>query len=123
MSRAKKTTLICYGISFSIYSAILLWGLTISSTNFFGYGILSFYMILPVTSFGMALALQISKAWLKWLYPFIFSAYGLAIPAIISYAGLSTLVIFWDVWPLAFIPAFLGSGIGFLIFLNNNHRR
>ncbi|MCL2376182.1 MAG: hypothetical protein FWC76_02180 [Defluviitaleaceae bacterium] len=117
MPRAKKITLICYGISFAIYSAILLWGLTINSADFFGYGLLSFYLILPVTSFGTALFMQIAKAWLRWLYPFIFSAYGLAIPAIVSYAGLSAPVIFWDVWPFAFIPAFLGSGIGFLVSL------
>ena len=111
MPNIRKTfTILCYAISFAIYTAILLWGvLGDHHGSFFGYGMLSFYLVLPATSFVYSLLSALMKIHLKWLYPFLFSAYGLMIPLIVFPN------MFSDVWIFCIVPAFLGYGIGMLL--------
>ena len=108
--KMQMVTLICYGISFIVYSAILLWGILGEHRgSFWGYGLVSFYFAIPATSFIMALILNLKNALLKWLYPFIFAVFGLIIARTVMTKWLS------DVWLLCVLPAFVGSGIGLLI--------
>lgn len=113
MSFKNILTLICYGISLFVYTGLLLWGLLGDHRgSYFGYGLVSFYLVIPIFSFVMALTLSISNSELKKLYPILFSVFGLAIPAIVSLSRLSSWSMFLDVWPLCVIPVFLGSYIG-----------
>jgi len=112
-------TLICYIASLLIYAGILLWGLFGDHRgSYFGYGMISFYVIIPLSSFVMAMVLNISDANLKWLYPFVFGLLGAIIPATVSWVKLSSWVMFLDVWPFVVLPAFIGSGVGFFIRIN-----
>ncbi|MDR1700705.1 MAG: hypothetical protein LBR68_05895, partial [Lachnoclostridium sp.] len=105
----KKTvyTLLCYGISFSIYALILLWGLK-QKEEIFGYAYTSFYFIIPITSFLASLTITISGSFLKWIYPFLFGVLGIVI-SIIVFPKIS-----WapDVWVSCTMPAFIGLAIG-----------
>ena len=111
MSSRKVTSYFCYGISFIIYLAILLWGISIrgDSAMRFGFALLNFYLILPITSFICSVALQLFKAMLKWVYPFVFALFGVAIAIIV----LS--IRHYEVWTLLIVPPFLGAVIGFVI--------
>jgi hypothetical protein len=85
VSHKKNITWICYGISFAIYIAILLWGMLGNHHgSYFGWGIASFYLVLPTLSFTMALIINMENAHLKWIYPLVFSAFGLVILQLIS---------------------------------------
>ena len=107
----QMVTLVCYGISFLVYGAILLWGIFGDHKgSLFGYGLVSFYFAIPVTSFAMALILNLKNTQFKWLYPVVFAAFGLAIARIVMGRWIS------DIWLLCILPVFIGSGIGLLIF-------
>jgi len=109
--------LICYGISFLVYVTILLWGLFGEHYGgYFGYGLVSFYVAIPILSFVMALILNlnVTNTYLKWLYPFVFALFGLAIAKIVMSDWIS------DLWLLCILPPFMGAGIGFLIFTLKN---
>jgi hypothetical protein len=111
-----STTLTCYGISLLVYALILLWGLLGDIRgSMLGYGMLCFYVIIPILSLVTAIVLNANNADLKWMYPFIFSAFGIAIPAILALNKLTTWAMFSDVWLFCIIPPFLGSTIGFFI--------
>jgi hypothetical protein len=109
----KNVTLYCYITSFLIYTAILLSGVFGEhSGGYFGYGLFSFYLVIPATSLITALILHISNAnaVLKWLYPFVFGAFGIIIPLLVWPSMLS------DVWFLCIVPAWVGLGFGLLIW-------
>ncbi len=104
-------TLLCYGISVLVYAAILLWGLFGKHNGeYFGYGLFSFYFILPAVSFIGALILSATNTPWKWLYPILFGVLGFAIP-IIVFKRMAQMP-----WGLYFIPSLVGFGIGLLIF-------
>ena len=109
----KQVVYSCYGISFVVYTAILLWGLLTQAI--FGFGLLSFYFVVPIISLAGAIILHLFNASLKWLYPFVFATFGLSIPLIMGH-----MVMFSDVWLLCVIPPFLGTIIGFVIWKTNN---
>ena len=105
----KKVTILCYVISFIIYMAIFLWGIFGEHHgSYFGYGMFSFYLIIPVTSFIISLFLALKNAYLKWLYPFLFGAFGLFIPMMVFPR------MFSDVWIFCIVPAFVGYSVGLL---------
>jgi hypothetical protein len=122
MTATKKFTIICYGITFAVFLAILLWGFFGSITgNELGFSLLNFYLLMPVTSFVMALILGIivppikpcasrrSFQRMKWLYPVIFGACGFAIPSVI-FGSTDLICLFFS-----FVPALIGLGIGQLV--------
>jgi len=106
-----KKVLLCYGVSILIYALILLWGISIDPMGLFGYVLISFYFLLPVTSFIFSLLLSITNSRTKWLYPFLFGAFGTAI-AIIVLQRMSWIL---DVLPILIAPAFAGLVISLVI--------
>ena len=112
----KDNTWICYGISAFIYIVILLWGLLIDRNNLFGYSIVSFYTVIPITSFTTAFILGIKNSRLKWQYPFLFAVLGV----VIAIATLQRIIWIFDVLALLTLPAFFGLGIGVLIKKNKD---
>lgn len=69
MRQNKKVTIIGFGITILISLIILLWGLFGNIMgNELGYGLLSFYIIMPLTAFITALILGLKNAYLKILY-------------------------------------------------------
>jgi len=108
----KATPLLCYGISLIVYTAVLLWGILGEFRDYgsyIGYGVISFYFILPITSFASAMILALRDTYMKWLYPFTFSIFGIAIPLLI------TPVLLPNVWFTCVLPAFFGLGTGLFI--------
>lgn len=105
-------TFALYLISFFVYTAILILGIFTAGNEPFGYGLFSFYFAIPTLSFVTALILNKNNAKCKWLYPFIFSVFGIVIALIVTLASLSTWAMFLDVWPLCVFPVFIGSIIG-----------
>ena len=96
---------------------IFLWGISIDPINRFGYGLISFYFIIPITSFSAALVLGAKNSRSKWWYPFSFGMFGVVI-AIVVLGRISWVL---DVLPVLTIPAFAGLGIGILAQKKNEH--
>ena len=114
-------TFFCYGISFFVYTAILIWGIIGDHRgSYFGYGLFSFYFAIPTLSLIMALVLNLNNASLKWLYPLLFGVFGIAISALVSWVKLSSWALFLDTWLFCIIPAFVGSGIGYIIRISRH---
>ena len=109
---SKKIFYICGGITFFIFLIIFIWGIFLNSGDEMGYAVLSFYIIMPVTSFVMALILSISNAYFKWLYPIIFGLIGFFIPPIVFKGSWGWIALFFSM-----IPALLGLAIGLIIQL------
>jgi len=109
----KKITKLCYGITAGIFLVLLLWGILGSITgNELGYSLLSFYLIMPLTSLVIGIIIGIKNGYLKWLYPFVFGIFSLLVPRIIfgSWNSFDAIELFFS-----FIPALVGVGIGTLI--------
>ena len=103
--KRKWISVICYAVSLVVYGLMLRWGLeTFAGSVFF----LPFAIFIPLTSFVMALILQVTNAWLKWLYPFLFGSFGLVI--LLTVYGLPP---FFSQIMLSFLPSFLGTGLGY----------
>ena len=111
----KATTLLCYSLSLLIYAIVLLWGLfgdhhsSYYHSSYIVYAIISFYLVLPVTSFISAMVLGIRRTFFKWPYPFLFSLFGLSIPFLVFP------FIIPNVWLACVLPAFFGLGAGLAI--------
>ena len=117
----QMATWICCLVIIFEYVLILLWGVFGEQNgDYFGYGVISFYIVMPLTLFICALVLQITSVPYKWLYPFVFSILAMSIPALVSWIKLHSLVILSDTWLLCVIPALIGSVIGFLIYTVKN---
>ncbi|MFP3154016.1 hypothetical protein LQZ18_06195 [Lachnospiraceae bacterium ZAX-1] len=111
MSKARKQTIICYGITLCIFVAIFLWGRFGSITgDELGYSLLGFYIIMPLTSLIIGLVMGIKCIYLKWFYPVVFGILGFFIPVFVFEAWTAISLFF------SLIPAFLGVLVGWIIY-------
>ena len=113
----KKVNLfyICNIVTLFIFMAITLWGvLFLRSGNEMGYALLSFYMIIPVSSFVIAFILTKTETNLKWLYPVLFGLIGYFIPTLVFRSSWG-----WFAALYVAVPAILGLLIGSIL----RHRR
>lgn len=110
MTSTKRLSLICYGITLVVFLVIYLWGALGSITgDEMGYSILSFYLIMPFTSFVMSLIMGMKNVYMKWLFPVIFGILGFAIPLMV-FGSFDWISLFFS-----FIPAMSGMGVGVLV--------
>ncbi len=110
MASAKKLSCVCYGITFFIFLAIVLWGKFGAITGEeMGFSVLCFYLIMPVVSFVTALILGLKDAYMKWVYPVVFGVFAVVIPWIIF--GTADMVSLF----FSFVPAVIGLGASRLI--------
>ena len=66
---AKKTTWLCYGISFGLITAILLWGLMgILGGGGLIFRVFGFYAFIPLVTGIAGFVLGLANAHMKWLY-------------------------------------------------------
>jgi len=109
----EKISIVIYGISFVIYIAVLLWGLSIvGERDAFAYPFIAWYVVLPLTSLTGSFLLQFNNASLKWIYPAFFGIFGFASTIII----LRTVTMFLNqMLIVSFVPALIGTGIGFIM--------
>lgn len=108
-------TILCYGITLLVYIIVFLWGvLGEHNGEYFGYGLFSFYYIIPITSFLGALIIgTINTPW-KWFYPILFGVVGFVIP-IIVFGRIANIPLLVYV-----LPSLVGLSIGaFVFFLKN----
>ncbi|MDR3120980.1 MAG: hypothetical protein LBU58_06565 [Clostridiales bacterium] len=112
MNTAKRHSIICYGITICIFVIIALWGMGIFGSitgDEMGYSILSFYLIMPLTSITVGLIMGIKGLYWKWPYPVLVGILGFIIPRFVF--GVSEIITLFS----SFIPALLGVSIGTLI--------
>jgi len=115
VSNKKIISLTCYGHSVVVYIIIFLIGMLRDYPSLTAWGFVSFHLMMPILSFVTALVLNATNAYLKWLYPYFISVFGLAIATTVSYVKLSAYVIVSDTWRVCVISTFLGSLLGLLI--------
>jgi len=118
MPQDKQLALVCYASSFFAYTAVHLVILVLAETrpvDADNFTFISHYLFLPALSLFAALFLQLQNTWLKWLYPFVFSAFGFIM--LFAYgAPLSTLAANTAFIELRIFPPFIGAIIGLIIF-------
>jgi len=102
---------ICNGVTSLIFLIVTLWGLFfMSSGDEMGYALLSFYLIIPVSSFVIALIISKTGTNLKWMYPVIFGMIGFFIPTLIFHGSWG-----WFAGVYVVVPALLGLIIGTVV--------
>lgn len=109
-------TFFCYGVTFLVYIAILLWGIlgNFNNDDWFGYGLFSFYLIMPIVSFVCAATLGIIKTPLKWIYPFLFGVFGFLVSILVAKRVPNIPLMIY------FLPSIAGLAIGvFIGFIRN----
>ena len=79
----KKISIICYGTSALIFSALGYMGMSLSAGDEMGYCVLSFYIVMPLTAIITSFIISIKKGYLFWLYPVFIGFGGIIIPFII----------------------------------------
>ncbi|MDR3120979.1 MAG: hypothetical protein LBU58_06560 [Clostridiales bacterium] len=109
MNTAKKHSVICYGITICIFVILTLRGASITGWNSLGFGVLSFYFIMPLTSITGGLIMGIRDLPLQWPYP-VFTGILYSTSLYFLYGEWSGVVLLFS-----FIPALLGVSIGTLI--------
>lgn len=111
MKQNKKIAIISFILTTLIFLTILLWGIFGNITgNEMGYVVLNFYLIMPITSFVVALILGLKDAYFKKIYTIVFGIFGFFIPILVFENSLGAGALFFS-----FIPAVLGLVIGILI--------
>ena len=94
------TAISCHAASFIVYLTIIMWGkMGQHNGEYFGYGLVSFYLVIPLTSFAAALVLKVADAYLSTLYPFLFGVLGLTIPIVATPKDIFPIILS-DVWLL-----------------------
>lgn len=103
-------TIICYGVSLAVYISVTLWGFWGDhDIDYFGYGIIGFYCILPVVSFLCSLILGFTKTYWKFVYPSLFGTLGFIIPLIV-FRRMSQIPL-----GLFFLPSVIGLFISIIL--------
>lgn len=111
MKTNKKVSIVSYGISFFVFLIIALSGkFLLKDGDEIGYILMSFYLIMPITSLVSGIVLGIKNAYLKWAYPVTFGALGIIIPSFIFKNSWDWISLFFSL-----IPALTGLIIGVLI--------
>ena len=104
-------TVICYSISFAVYTTVALWGFFGNhDVDYFGYGLIGFYCILPAVSFLCSLILGFTKTYWKFVYPALFGTLGFIIPLMV-FGRMSQIPL-----GLFFLPSVIGLLIGWGVF-------
>ena len=100
-----------YGITACTFLVILVWGLVNAVGGDEGFGIVSFWLVIPSVSLVGGFILGYSGAKMKWLYPLVFGACASIITSLIySFQAINTLYALFS-----FAPALLGMGIGHIL--------
>jgi len=95
---------ICNAVTLFVFLAIVLWGVFfLKSGDEMGYALLSFYLIIPLSSFVIAIILNETNTNLKWLYPVLFGLIGFFIPTLVFQSSWG-----WYAALYVAVPAILG---------------
>ena len=117
MSRSRILSIIGYGITACAFLVILVWGLVNTVGGDEGFGIVSFWLVIPSVSLVGGFILGYSGAKMKWLYPFIFGVCASIITSLIySFQAINILYALFS-----FAPALLGMGIGHILMKKQDY--
>ena len=103
---AINISIICYGVSALIFSAIGLIGVFLTPGGELGYVVFMFYLVMPATTLITSIIVSIEKGYLFWFYPLFVGFGGLLIPFVVFHS-LNLFALFF-----AGIPALIGLLIG-----------
>jgi len=102
---------VCNAVTLIIFIAVTIWGLLfLNPGDEMGYALLSFYLIIPVSSFVIAFILTKTNTNLIWLYPVVFGLFGFFIPTLIFHASWGWFAALYVAAP-ALLGLLIGSGI------------
>lgn len=97
----------------TVAAMILIQGLFfVKPDEAFGYTLLCFYLILPVTAFVCSLVLGLGKSAIKWFAPIVFGGIGVLLP-MFFFRNFDGIALFF-----ALIPSLIGLGLGSIIFFS-----
>jgi hypothetical protein len=103
-----RISMICYCASILVFVMIYISGVYLKPGNEMGYCLLSFYLIMPLSTFIVAFIISMNRGYLFWFYPIFFGFFGEFIPYQI-FRSFDFIGLFF-----AFIPAVLGIMLGLI---------